>query len=104
MRRGDVWWAELPAPAGPRPVVVLTRDQVAGTIDAVVVCIVTRTSRGLRSEVALGGQEGLPVASVANLDNIVTVSKQRMVRRMGLLGVEKTREIDAAVKFALQLE
>ena len=26
MRRNEVWWAELPAPAGPRPVVILTRQ------------------------------------------------------------------------------
>ena len=25
MRRGEVWWADLPPPVGPRPVVTLTR-------------------------------------------------------------------------------
>ena len=27
MRRGEVWWADLPAPAGRRPVVLLSRNE-----------------------------------------------------------------------------
>ena len=26
MRRGGVWWADLPPPAGRRPVLIITRD------------------------------------------------------------------------------
>ncbi|MCH8087678.1 MAG: type II toxin-antitoxin system PemK/MazF family toxin, partial [Chloroflexi bacterium] len=26
MRRGEVWWADLPPPSGRRPVVLLSRD------------------------------------------------------------------------------
>jgi hypothetical protein len=44
MRRAEVWWAELPPPVGPRPVVVLTRNAVSDAIGAVVVALVTRTS------------------------------------------------------------
>jgi mRNA interferase MazF len=101
VKRGDIWWAELPAPAGNRPVVVLTRDEVVHSIGSVVVCLVTRTVRGLRSEAGLGGPEGLPSESVANLDNLLTVPRQRLVRRMGRIGVEKTRELNAAARFAL---
>ena len=41
MRRAEVWWAELPPPVGPRPVVVLTRDAVCDTIGAVVAALIT---------------------------------------------------------------
>ena len=27
MKRGEVWWAELPPPTGRRPVVLLSRDE-----------------------------------------------------------------------------
>ena len=104
MKRGDVWWANLPAPVKARPVVVLTRDEVVGTIGSVVACIVTRTVRGIRSEVPLGRAEGLHVPCIANLDNILTIPKQRLVRRMGQLGAAKTRDLNNAAKFALQLE
>ena len=43
MRRGEVWWATLPAPVGNRPVVILTRDAVLHSIGGIVVALVTRT-------------------------------------------------------------
>ena len=48
MRRGEVWFAATPD--GVRPVLVLTRDPVAIRIGAVVVAALTRTERGLVSE------------------------------------------------------
>jgi len=27
MRRGEIWWAELPAPGGRRPVLLLSRNE-----------------------------------------------------------------------------
>jgi len=59
------WWADLERPVKARPVVVLTRDQVVNSIVGVVVCIVTRTVRGLPSEVPLGRADGVRVAIVA---------------------------------------
>ena len=53
------------------------------TIGAVVVALVTRTSRGLPTEVSVGKAEGLPRPSVVNTDNILTVPRQRLVRLMG---------------------
>ena len=54
MKRG-VWWADLPPPVGSRPVVILIRDAVLHSIESVVVVLVTRTVRGIPTEVALGG-------------------------------------------------
>lgn len=104
MRRGEVWWAELPSQLKSRPVVILTRDQVVESIDRIVVCIVTRTERGLQSEVRLGRLEGLPVVSVVNLDNLLTVDRRRLGRKLGQLNATKARELDAAIRFALQIE
>jgi hypothetical protein len=43
MRRGEVWWAQLPSPAGRRPVVLLSRDTAYRVRSAVTVAPVTRT-------------------------------------------------------------
>ena len=51
MKRGEVWWAELPPPVGDRPVIILTRDAVLESIGGVVVALVTRTVRQLPTEV-----------------------------------------------------
>ena len=83
MKRGEVWWAELPSPVGSRPVIILTRDAVLENIGGIVVALITRTVRDLPTEVLLGRRQGLPVSCVANLDNILTVPRQRLKRLMG---------------------
>ena len=104
MRRAEVWWAELQPPVGPRPVVVLTRNAVSDTIGAVVVALVTRTSRGLPTEVSVGKAERLPRPSVVNTDNILTVPRQRLVRLMGQFSSARVNELDRALKTALGLD
>jgi mRNA interferase MazF len=101
MRRAEVWWAELPPPVGPRPVVMLTRNAVCDTIGAVVVALVTRTSRGLPTEVLVEKPEGLPRPSVVNTDNILTVPRQRRARLMGQFSSAKIDALDRALKIAL---
>lgn len=103
LRRAEVWWAELPPPVGPRPVVILTRDAVVNSIGSVVIALVTRTRRGLDSEVALGRGEGLPRRCVVNLDNLLTVPRQRLTRLMGSLARERIEELNRAIRFALDL-
>lgn len=103
MRRAEVWWADLPPPYGPRPVVILTRDAVAGSIGSVVACILTRTVRGLPTEVEFGRREGLLVPCVANLDNILTIPRPRFLRLLGSCSREKTAELNAALSLALGL-
>lgn len=103
MRRGELWWAELPAPVGARPVVILTRDAVLHTIQGVVVGLVTRTVRGLPTEVELGRRQGLSVRCVANLDNILTVPRPRLTRRLGACDADKLDELNQAIKVALDL-
>lgn len=78
--RGEVWWAATPA--GDRPVLVLTRDPVAASIGAVVVVACTRTIRGLMSELPLGVEDGLPEACVASFDNIHTLRRTALRRRI----------------------
>ncbi|MCP3958478.1 MAG: type II toxin-antitoxin system PemK/MazF family toxin [bacterium] len=103
MRRAEIWWAELPPPVGSRPVVILTRNAVLHSIGSIVVALVTRTVRGLPTEVVLGRRQGLSSRCVANLDNILTVPRQRLKRMMGTCGPAKVEELDQAIKAALEL-
>lgn len=84
MRRGEIWFAATPG--GDRPVLVLTRDPVADRISAVVVAALTRTQRGLVSELALtAAQDGVPDDCVVNFDNIHTLPITLFHRRVGTL-------------------
>ena len=79
-RRGEVWLADLDKV---RPVIVLTRDPVAGILNAVVAAPVTSVVRGLSTEVQVGPADGVLIPSVANLDNLQLVARSRLVRRVG---------------------
>jgi mRNA interferase MazF len=103
MRRGEVWWAELPPPAGRRPVVLLTRYSAYAYRTMATVAPVTTTARGIPAEVALGPSEGLPRPCVVNLDNLQTIDQRRLRARIVLLPPEKLDAIDEAVRFALGL-
>lgn len=101
--RGDVFDAELPVGGG-RPVVVVTRQTAISVRSSVTVVLVTSTIRGHGAEVPLGSDEGLDHDCVANCDEIQTVRKERLTRRRGRLGVDRIREIDAALRLALGLD
>ena len=103
MRRGEVWWAELPLPVGRRPVVLLSRDEAYVVRNAVTVAEVTSTIRGIPVEVELGPEDGLPKKCLVNLDTIVTIRKDLLIERIALLRDEKIDQIDSAIKFALSL-
>jgi len=103
VKRGDIWWAELPPPVGSRPVVILTRDAVLHSIQGVVVGLITRTLRGLPTEVEFGRRQGLSVRCVANLDNILTVPRPRLVRRMGACDSTKLEELHRAIKASFDI-
>lgn len=104
MKRGEVWWANLPAPIGKRPVILLSRDEAYAVRNAVTVAEVTRTIRGIPVEVPLGIEDGLPKKCAVNLDTIMTIRKELLIERIALLKSEKMALIQKAIKFALDLE
>ena len=73
MERGEVWWANLPAPAGRRPVVLLSCNVAYAVRTSVTVAPVTQTIRGISSEVPLGRSDGMPRRCVVNLDDVLTI-------------------------------
>jgi mRNA interferase MazF len=84
MQRGEIWFAATPG--GDRPVLVLTRDPVAERIGSLVVAALTRTRRGLVSELELtAAEDGLPDDCVVNFDNIHTLPRQRFRHRVATL-------------------
>ncbi len=91
MQRGDIWFAATPG--GDRPVLVLTRDPVADRIGAVVVATLTRTVRGLVSELELtAANDGVPSNCVVNFDNIHTIPRDSLRRLIAQLGPARMAE------------
>ncbi len=91
MQRGEIWFAATPG--GDRPVLVLTRDPIADRIGSVVVAALTRTVRGLVSELVLTPDEdGVPSECIVNFDNIHTIRRDAFRRPVVQLGVPRMRE------------
>lgn len=88
MQRGELWFAATPG--GDRPVLILTRDPVADRIGAVVVAALTRTRRGLVSELELTAADDVPTDCVVNFDNIHTLSRDAFRRKIGQLSAGPT--------------
>ena len=88
--RGEIWWAATAG--GDRPVLVLTRDPVADRIGAVVVAACTRTVRGVRSELPLGVDDGMPERCVASFDNLHTLRRSMLRRRMTRLSPQRMED------------
>jgi mRNA interferase MazF len=74
MKRGEVWWVDMPAPAGRSPAVLLSRDAAYRVRAAMTVAPVTRTIRNIPVEVILDRSD-MSARCVVNLDDITTVPK-----------------------------
>ena len=102
--RNEIYWADLGPPAGRRPVCVLTRNAAIDVLQTVTCAPITRTIRGIASEVEVGPAHGLPEAGVINCDNILTVAKVRLdPEPVGILGLDARARLDRALRFALDI-
>ena len=99
MRRGEVWLADVGSK--PRPVVVLTRDEVLDVRANVTVAEVTTQRRGLVVEVPIGTDAGVDEPSVINGDGIHTVAQRRLTERVGTVDGEALDRVCVAVAAAL---
>ncbi len=103
--RGDVVWADLGPPAGRRPVCVLTRDAALAVLTAITCAPITRTIRGIRSEVEVGVPEGLPERSVISCDNLITIPVALLdAHAVGHLDVRARADLDRALRYALDIQ
>lgn len=94
--QGDIWWAETEDKR--RPVLVVTRTDAVPVLGAVVVAPVTRTIRGIDTEVRLGPRHGLREDCVASFDNLVPVRRSHLTQRVGRLGPEDATDICRALR------
>ena len=103
MQRGDIWWAELPKPAGTRPVVILSMDRAIGVRACVTVAQITRTVRHVPTEVRLKPIDGLPKGCVVNTDVVLTLPKTALTKRVCSLDVAQIDAVGEALRFAMDL-
>lgn len=77
MNRGEIRWYTFRLPDKRRPVLILTRGEVLGRLNEIIVAPITRTIRGISTEVTLSKDDGMPVACAINLDHIALAQRAR---------------------------
>jgi mRNA interferase MazF len=112
IRRGEIWLACLDPALGreiakTRPVVVVSNDrnnEFSGTVSVLPVTS-THVDRIYPFEVFLPkGAANLPRDSRVKADQIRTLDKARLIRRVGVLATSELSAVDAAMKVHLDLE
>jgi mRNA interferase MazF len=108
--QGEVWWADLPAPAGSgpgfrRPVVVVQGDGLNRSRIATVICVPLTSN--LKWALAPGNVRlsaritGLPKESVANVSQIIAVDKEFLKARVGKLPLPKVQLLLSGIDVVL---
>ena len=112
MRRGDVWWADLPEPTASepgfrRPVLILqSNDFNRSHINTIVVATITSNIRLAKApgNVALSSKSaGLNRESVVNVSQLVTLDRSFLTNKVGRLSSSKMFDVDQGVRLVLAL-
>ena len=108
--QGDVWWADLPEPAGSgpgfrRPVVVVQGNPVNRSRIATVVCVPLTSNitwAGAPGNTLLTAKApGLPKDSVANVSQIIALDRSLLTERVGRLASKPFAQILHGVDIVL---
>jgi mRNA interferase MazF len=109
--RGDVYWVSLDPVVGTeiaktRPAVVISNN-IGNELSARVI-VAPITSGGIErvypfEVLVLPSESGLQNPSKVVLDQIRTIDKQRLGRRIGALSVERMRDVDQAIRRSLSV-
>jgi len=87
-----------------RPVLVLTRELVRPYMTTVTVAPITTTVRGLSTEVAVDGANGISSPSVVSCDNVTTIPVTALGEQIGTLLDRQEQDLSDAIRAAFDLD
>ncbi len=92
----ELWLMETPNQKR-RPVLIVSRDEVIGVVNNIIVAPITTTIRNIPTCIPIGADEGIDHDSVASFDNIAAVPKSVLTTRLGQLGPNGRHQICQAL-------
>jgi mRNA interferase MazF len=104
MRRGELYRVRRP-PGDPKParvfVVVSRQPSIDSTYSTVICAPVFTQWHGLPTQVAVSTAEGLNHDSAVQCDGLMSLEKSKLTDYIGVLTIDKLRELDDALLVAL---
>ncbi len=104
MNRGDIRWFRFSAPDKRRPVLILGRPEILPSLSQIPVIPVSTTTRGLRWEVQLSAEEGLPMPCVLKPEWIRIVERKYVGQLIATLPENRWPDVRAALLDVLGFE
>ncbi len=109
-RRGEIWMVNFNPGRGSeqrgiRPSLILQNDTGNQYSSTTIVAAITSALKKHPVTVMLDQRTtGLRAKSMVNLAQILPIDKDRLIKRTGIVRVEKMREVDKAIKVSLGVE
>jgi mRNA interferase MazF len=100
VKRGEIRWYTFRLPDKRRPVLILTRNDVIDRLNEIIMAPATRTIRGLKTEVVLTVDDGMPVACALNFDHASLAQRSRIGPVLGYLSETRWAEVRDALLVA----
>src|SRR5438132_12338438 len=100
LKRGAIRWYTFRLPDKRRPVLILTRNEVIDRLNEIIVAPATRTIRGLKTEVELTPEDGMPVMCALNFDHISLAQRDRIGSALCSLPEARWPEVQRALMIA----
>jgi mRNA interferase MazF len=112
VKRGEIWWADLPAPQGSgpgyrRPVLIVQANPFnASSISTVIAAVITSNLAlaAAPGNIRIGKSEsGLPQPSVVNVSQLITLDRVTLTAKVKALPASVIDKVDAGLKLVLAL-
>ncbi len=108
MERGELYRVARPTTRDPkkfRVLVVVSRNSLFTTSFSTVICAPIYTNyHGISTQVIVGIEEGLKHESSIYCDELLSIEKSKLTNFIGSLSEQKIRELNQALKIALEAE
>jgi mRNA interferase MazF len=112
IKRGDIWWAELPEPACSdpgykRPLLIIQSNEFnkseINTIIAVVITSNLRLATAPGNILLSAKRSKLPKESVINISQVITLDKALLTKKVHHLPNNIIAQVDEGLKLVLKL-
>ncbi len=112
IKRGEIWWAELPEPIGSCPgyrsplLIIQSNDFNKSNINTIIAAVITSNIRlsAAPGNILLSTQKSkLPKESVINVSQLITIDKSFLTEKVNTLSSSIMANVDEGVRLVLQL-